>query len=147
MFRSMKMRLETTLGVRGIEHIGSTAIPGMVARPTIDMLLNVESIDEALTFSKKLEPLGWKTDDLSDNPYRTFSKFHMDTPVYRLFVVPHGMEWGEDAIRFRDRLRTDWEVAETYKVLKLKAAGVVGPEEDQFAQILGEFVRDVSKAA
>ncbi len=143
----MKMRLETTLGVKGIEHIGSTAIPGMVARPTIDMLLNVDSIDEALSFSTKLAPLGWRTDDLSDNPYRTFSKYHMDTPVYRLYVVPRGMDWGEDAIRFRDRLRTDWEVAETYKVLKLKAAGVVGPEEDQFVHILGEFVRDVSKAA
>lgn len=147
MFRSMKMRLETTLGARGIEHIGSTAIPGMVARPTIDMLLYVESIDEVFTFAKKLEPLGWRTDDLSDNPYRTFSKFHMDSPVYRLYVVPHGVDWGEDAIRFRDRLRTDWEVAETYKVLKLRAAGVSGPEEDQFGQILGDFVRDVSKAA
>ncbi len=147
MFRSMKMRLETTLGVRGIEHIGSTAIPGMVARPTIDMLLNVDSIDEALAFSKKLEPLGWRTDELSDNPYRTFSKYHMDTPVYRLYVVPHGMDWGEDAVRFRDRLRTDWEVAETYKVLKLKAAGATGAEEDQMSQILGDFVRDVSKAA
>lgn len=63
MFEEERERLGSTLEpwlTGGIHHIGSTSVPGLTARPIIDMLAGVADLAEARAASETLESLGYR---------------------------------------------------------------------------------------
>ena len=62
LFDEERMRLERALGssARGIEHVGSTAVPGLAAKPILDIVVGVGSLRDAECCIRLLEQLGYE---------------------------------------------------------------------------------------
>jgi GrpB-like predicted nucleotidyltransferase (UPF0157 family) len=97
-------------GLRRIEHVGSTAVPGLVARPIVDIALSVEELDALDTAA--VEALGYRAEESG-------------LLVKRGFVVwTYELEPEEfmDHVRVRDYLRTHPEDREGFAALKRRCA-------------------------
>jgi GrpB-like predicted nucleotidyltransferase (UPF0157 family) len=108
----------------GIHHIGSTAIPGVAAKPIIDIMAGVRDLDEARA---AFEPL--REHSYLYAPHRPGIAHHFVKPSLRLPETTHGLhltEPGSDLWRerlaFRDALRSDPALAAEYEALKLRLA-------------------------
>ena len=97
-----------------IDHVGSTAVPGLGAKPVIDFQIAVRSLVPAEPYREKLEALGWRFHP--DNPDRS-KRFFMGPigePRMHLHVRRAGSVDEQLALLFRDYLRTHPEAAEDY---------------------------------
>ena len=109
----------------GVEHIGSTAIPGLAAKPIVDIVLGLRASTPAPT-SDFWSRLGYEVghpDDHSDDWRYYVKRGHDGARIAHLHVVDYdGMHW-QRWIRFRDRLRSEPELAREYLKLKRNLAG------------------------
>jgi GrpB-like predicted nucleotidyltransferase (UPF0157 family) len=108
----------------GIHHVGSTAVPGIAAKPVIDMIAGVGDFEGARA---AFEPLGEQL--YVHTPHRPGIAHHFSKPSPRLPETQYGLhltEPGSDLWRerlaFRDALRNDPALAAEYEVLKLRLA-------------------------
>lgn len=105
--------------IKNIQHIGSTSIPGLSAKPIIDMGVLVDSILDINFFVTKLSSIGYEyKPDMSSVERIFFRKGH---PVqYHLSIAcPQHLFWNRNII-FRDYLRTHTDLAQEYEELKMK---------------------------
>lgn len=108
-------------GVLAIEHYGSTSIPGIKAKPIIDLLVGVPRLGDALNHIGAMEALGYDYAAHAGVPdHHIFGKGVARTHLAH-FVEHEGASWGE-CLRFRDRLRADPELARAYERLKVELA-------------------------
>lgn len=121
LFREDAGRLRRALGAvaRRIDHIGSTAVPGLAAKPIIDIQISVAGFEPPNTYREPLEAQGYMF--RADNPDRT-KRYFRESPGTRrrhVHVRRHG-SWSEQfALLFRDFLRCHPQQAEAYAVFKL----------------------------
>jgi GrpB-like predicted nucleotidyltransferase (UPF0157 family) len=116
-------RVGAALGplVQRIEHIGSTAVPGLPAKPILDLALEVESADQLPALAIGLAGLGYRAWGEHGLPGRQF--FSRGEPVtHHVHAVvggsPHWAVW----LRFRDRLRADAADRAAYAACKRQLA-------------------------
>jgi GrpB-like predicted nucleotidyltransferase (UPF0157 family) len=137
-----------------IEHFGSTAIPGMSAKPVVDILVEVASLEETKTrIVPILQAQGydyfWRPTWGDDIPpfYAWFIKRDSHgNRTHHIHMVESDFEhW--DRLLFRDYLIDHPEIAEEYRMLKLKLAHVY--PHDRVAYTLGktEFILKVTQIA
>jgi len=111
--------------VRGIEHVGSTAVPGLAAKPIIDILLGVDA-DDLDRIIEPLERIGYEYNpdwEISLPHRRYFRRLLPDgTNTHHLHAVVIGSEFWMRHLRFRDYLRADPSKAEEYAALKREHA-------------------------
>lgn len=141
--------------VRRIEHFGSTAIPGLAAKPIIDMLVEVVSLDETRTrIVPVLESQGydylWRPTHGDDGPpfYAWFIERDAATGVrthHIHMVEAHFEHW--QSLRFRDYLIAHTDVARDYEALKRDLAGRHPHDRAAYTSGKGEFVRRVTALA
>jgi GrpB-like predicted nucleotidyltransferase (UPF0157 family) len=122
-------RIRAALGgaLRVVEHVGSTAVPGLAAKPTIDIALSVESF-VALDIGG-LEELGYEyVPEFEDElPNRRYFR----RPGFHIHAYEREHEEFLDLLRFREYLRTHAEDAHDYGQLKQRlAAEFSGRRED-----------------
>lgn len=101
----------------GIEHYGSTSVPGLAAKPIIDIQVGVATMDHADTVAAQMLALGY--DDAGDQgipEHRIFGKGVERTHLVH-FVIFGGDQWVR-TLRFRDRLRADPKARDEYETLK-----------------------------
>ena len=104
-----------------IEHYGSTAVPGLRAKPIIDMLIGVADMNDGLKMIRPMERIGYSyaTDHGIPN-HHIFGR-----PTVRQFLA-HVVEYGGDqwrrSLRFRDRLKADVDARVEYEALKERLA-------------------------
>ncbi len=116
-----------------IEHVGSTAVPGLAAKPIIDIMPGVRSLDIFASSIAKLEALGYKyvqryeqpLPELNDPgmPFRRY--FHKDVDgerAFHLHVVQTDSAFWRDHQIFRNYLRTQPDEAQAYADLKRRLA-------------------------
>lgn len=120
-FEDEKAHLEQAIGpwiTGGIHHVGSTAVPGLDAKPIIDILVGVESLAASRACFDRLAEL-----DYQYAPYRTdemhwFCKPSPSHRTHHLHLVSTGSMRYHDELAFRDALRTESETANAYASLK-----------------------------
>lgn len=103
----------------GIEHVGSTAIPGIAAKPMIDMMAGVRDLEEARAAFEPLFALGYE-----ETPHRPRT-YHFSKPAggpwtHGLHLTEPGSDLWIERLVFRDALRTDRRLAVEYERLKLQ---------------------------
>jgi GrpB-like predicted nucleotidyltransferase (UPF0157 family) len=138
--RSERALLERVLAPwldRGIHHIGSTAIPGVAAKPIIDMMAGVRDLEEARAAFDLL-----REHSCLLAPHRPDEAHHFSKPSLRLSEVTHGLHLTEpgsdlwcERLAFRDALRGDPALVAEYETLKLRLAREHG---DDVAAYTGE---------
>lgn len=145
-FERERALLETTLApwlAGPIEHIGSTAIPGMVAKPVIDIMAAVESLDASRGAISAATSAGYVY-----FPYRPelIHWFCKPSPAFRthhLHLVPFDSQLWSEHLAFRDRLRSDHELAAEYAGLKRRLAGKFKFDREAYTDAKAPFVRRV----
>jgi GrpB-like predicted nucleotidyltransferase (UPF0157 family) len=146
--------LERALGpalVRRVEHMGSTAVPGLEAKPIIDMLAVVQDID-GVDLSA-VAACGWLlAPEPGDEQERRLSlcKPALEKRTHHLHIVEKRFDAWQDWILFRDYLRHHPDTALRYAELKRQLAGAgAGDPNDRAAYRDGKsvFVEAVLEAA
>jgi GrpB-like predicted nucleotidyltransferase (UPF0157 family) len=141
------------LGLRRIEHIGSTAVPGIRAKPIIDIMVGVETYDLFDVIRGRLESLGYEYDEnaLTDDPGRHVFRKGLRDPTqlrsHHLHLTLLGSPYWMRILAFRDWLRAHPEVARDYERLKIGLAERFANDGRAHTRQKGEFVRRVEAMA
>ncbi|MEO2169300.1 MAG: GrpB family protein [bacterium] len=142
--------LQATIGAwvtGGIHHIGSTAVPGLDAKPIIDIAVGVESLEASRPCIDRLSKI-----DYLYSPYRGelmhwFCKPDPARRTHHLHLIPTGSARLEDEIVFRDYLCTHPAVADEYGDLKRRLAAELGDDREAYTSAKADFVESVTAAA
>ncbi len=142
--------LQGTLGpdvALRVEHFGSTAIPGMPAKPIIDVMVEIPSFSEG---KKRALPLlcreEWEY--WWDAGHMVFIKRKslMGQRTHHVHMAPRGHRLWE-RLAFRDYLRSHPEEASRYAALKEKLATAYREDRERYTEAKAEFVRQVTSTA
>lgn len=129
-----------------LEHIGSTSVPGLPAKPTIDMLLAVDTFAPLDHYSAVLAPLGYKHQPHVNDSERLF--FWKGSPrVYHLHLVEYATWEHQRHLLFRDYLRAHAEVAAQYAALKRKLAQRYKHDRTAYTSAKSEFINTTVEQA
>lgn len=102
-----------------LEHVGSTAVPGLAAKPIIDLLLSVDAIEPRQRYVEALEQLGYLFAPSPESPSRHFFAKPPRRPrTHHLHVVEAGSEHEVRHVAVRDFLRMHGDEAARYEALK-----------------------------
>jgi GrpB-like predicted nucleotidyltransferase (UPF0157 family) len=131
--------IQTALGelAARLEHIGSTSVPGLAAKPIIDLQLSVTRIDPVDAYRQPLERLGYlfvPDPDFSD--WHFFAKPPERPRTSHLHVVEAGGAHERRHLAVRDHLRAHPDEARDYESLKRRLAA--GHPQDRLAYIEGK---------
>jgi GrpB-like predicted nucleotidyltransferase (UPF0157 family) len=143
-------RLQSITGVHFLdfEHIGSTAIEGMPAKPIIDLLVIVENVEAARDILPILEENGYEYRPNDDAQGRLFfAKGPRTNRTHYLSLTERDSDFYEEKIVFRDYLREYTDVADEYANLKRELANEYPDNRDRYTTEKGEFVENVLKRA
>jgi GrpB-like predicted nucleotidyltransferase (UPF0157 family) len=123
LFRSEEERIRAALGERVIrlEHVGSTAVPGLAAKPIIDVCLVVTDTRDEEAYVPALEAAGYVLRAREPEWYE-HRLFKGRDPSVNLHVYPEGCPEIERYLVFRERLRTDQADRELYERTKRELA-------------------------
>jgi GrpB-like predicted nucleotidyltransferase (UPF0157 family) len=106
----------------GIHHIGSTAIPGIAAKPIIDMIAVVRDLEEARAAFQPLGEQFYVLDPHRPGIAHHFAKPSARSPEYSLHLTVPGSDLWRERLAFRDELRGNPALAAEYEALKLRLA-------------------------
>ena len=132
-----------------INHIGSTSVEGLIAKPIIDILLELAGDYDTDAISALLQKNGWivmvtnrkeKTLDLN----KGYTPDGFATKIFHLHIKPSG-DWGE--LYFRDYLKAYPEIARQYETLKLQLKKQFEYHRDAYTNAKSDFVMKVTQAA
>jgi GrpB-like predicted nucleotidyltransferase (UPF0157 family) len=139
LFQQERMRLLDTLGLlaRTIEHVGSTAVPGIRAKPVVDILVTVEKF-RLEDVEGALRKQGYVHVPIGD-PERLFFRKGMPR-THHVHVVRHGGEEHDKHILFRDRLIAHPEEAAEYERLKDDLALRFKEDRQAYSDGKGDFI-------
>ena len=146
---SRAARLETILkpfGVISIEHIGSTAIPGLPAKPIIDLVAQVPSYDTLSMIVEALTPDSWNyvPPELDLRPYRRFFvQTGNDRRIAHLHLYLLGEPRYEEQLVFRDALLDNREWAMAYGQLKVELAERHCRDREAYTNGKADFIEKI----
>ena len=104
---------------RQIEHVGSTAVPGLAGKPTIDIAVGVDAIQLP---PKAVGALGAAGFHHQPDETRAWERRFVKGDAFPRDVIVHVVEWQgwkwREFLRFRDTLRAEPELASEYEQLK-----------------------------
>jgi GrpB-like predicted nucleotidyltransferase (UPF0157 family) len=148
-FSEMERKLMRLLGpdiALHIEHYGSTSIPGMPAKPVIDILVEIPSFDE----TRRVAIPAFNTPEIEYwfSDHMRFYIRNKETGVreYHLHMAPAGHAiW--DGLAFRDYLRTHPDDAHRYAELKYRLADEFGSDRVAYTDAKGAFLIETKEKA
>lgn len=130
-----------------IEHIGSTAVPGLASKPIIDIFITLKSIQEADQWIKPLETLGYVF--WNENPDKTHLRFFKGMPpfgmkrTHHIHIVEATNDTIEHRTLFRDILKRDQNIRREYEVLKLKLSQLYLADREAYTDMKSDFIEKV----
>jgi GrpB-like predicted nucleotidyltransferase (UPF0157 family)/GNAT superfamily N-acetyltransferase len=127
----------------GIHHVGSTAVPGLDAKPVIDILVGVEGLEASRACFGALAGLGYLYAPYRVEEMHWFCKPHPSRRSHHLHLVPTGSRRFRDELAFRDRLRSNPELGAEYAALKRALAERFRTDRDAYTEAKGGFVARV----
>ena len=158
-FRQEKEHLLSCLPddlVRRVEHFGSTSVPGLAAKPIVDMLVEVTDLEATkVRIAPLLDAQGyeyfWRPTHGDDGPpfYAWFIKRnpHGGTRTHHIHMVERHFAEHWDRLLFRDYLVDHPEVAREYETLKVRLASDFSRDRVRYTQGKTEFIVRVTEEA
>jgi len=126
-----------------IEHVGSTAVPGMPAKPVIDIMAGVDSLEASRDALPPLRHLGYHWAPYRAEMMHWFCKPSFSLRTHHLHLVPFRSPLWDERLRFRDCLRSTAAVAEEYAALKYHLAEIHRFDREAYTEAKGAFVARV----
>jgi GrpB-like predicted nucleotidyltransferase (UPF0157 family) len=149
LFAELGAAMRTALGPVAIriDHIGSTAIPGLAAKPIIDVQVSVAALDPVEAYRDPLERLGYVF--RAANPDLSKRYFREKPGERRTHIhVRRAGSWSEQfALLFRDYLRTHDEDARLYEQTKRRLAEEYGEDGHGYTDAKGPIIWEIMQRA
>ena len=123
-----------------VEHVGSTAVPGLAAKPVIDIDVVVRSGDDVSAATRALRALGYIYQGDEGIPGREAFLSPAGSVPHHAYVVVSGNEAHANHVVFRDYLQSHPEAAAEYAALKLGLADRYGDDRVAYTDAKSEFV-------
>lgn len=133
--------------VDGIHHVGSTAVPGLAAKPIIDILVGVRSLEGSRACFEPLAQIGYMYAPYLPEEMHWFCKPDPSRRTHHLHLVPVHSKRYTDELAFRDRLRADPQAAEEYLTLKRDLARRFSHDREAYTDAKSAFIRRVVEQA
>lgn len=131
-----------------IEHIGSTAVPGLGAKPVIDIMVGLSKLADGESCIPDLERLGYEYKGEAGIAGRLyFRRFSEGRRICQIHMVEHGGEFWERHLLFRDYLREHPKEAREYQQLKKRLAARFRWDREGYTEAKREFVEAVMAKA
>ena len=135
-----------------IEHVGSTAIPGIVAKPVIDLMAQVTDPDAVVgQAGGTLDAMNWRhvPPELDGRPWRRFIAKVSPDGCHRLahlHLMSAGAARWDEQIRFRDALRASPTLREEYAAVKSRLASTYADDRERYTDKKAAFVTRVMRS-
>jgi GrpB-like predicted nucleotidyltransferase (UPF0157 family) len=143
-FAVEKELLQSVLGgiAVSIEHYGSTAVPGLRAKPILDILVGVRSLADWAACKAPLESLGYDYAENAGIPGDfVFGRGRNNRErTHLIHVVEYGGELWRNSLTFREALRTDPALAAKYAAIKQQAAEQAPVNRARYNDLKGPFI-------
>jgi GrpB-like predicted nucleotidyltransferase (UPF0157 family) len=141
MLEQEKARVAAALGpvVIDVEHFGSTAVPGLAAKPVIDLMVGVDQLGEHEAYGDLLTPLGYEWEAVDDADRWFFRRGNPRTHHVHVVEASGWHHWRY--IAFRERLRADSRTAREYERLKRGLADKFSDHRVAYTESKSHFIR------
>ncbi len=132
-----------------IEHIGSTAVPGLAAKPVIDIQVGVQTLDDSAEIVSAVESLGYEyvpefEDELPDRRY--FRRWANGRRSHQVHLVERSnTDWWDRHVRFRDWLRNHDDDRDRYAELKRRLASTHRNDRRAYTDAKSHFIRAIEE--
>ncbi|UOY90691.1 GrpB family protein [Bacillus glycinifermentans] len=149
-YETEKKRLQPVFGkiALGIEHIGSTAVPGLAAKPVLDLMVGVKHLSEAERLIEPLSDLGYEHVFHEAFPRRRFfRKGKRRAGIHHLHIYVYKSEEWKNQLRFRDYLRAHPKVREDYETLKRDLAKHFPHDRNSYTKGKAPFITHIVEKA
>ncbi len=156
MYAEESARIKNAIGewLSRIEHVGSTSVPGLAAKPVVDIMPGLRSLDDSPHIVGPLQKLG----------YQYFPEHETEMPERRYFALPAGdkhrvrrlfhihavettTEFWRRHLAFRDYLRAHPDVAGEYAALKRRLAAEYGSDRVGYTEAKTKFITRIESLA
>ena len=144
-FRRIRERVVAALGdlVVGVEHVGSTAVPGLAAKPIVDVDVIVRRVEDVPQSIRALAAIGYAhLGDLGIAGREAF-RAPADLPRHHLYLCAVATPELRAHLTFRDALRADPALAQRYADLKRALAERHRDDRDAYTEGKSAFIRSV----
>ncbi len=154
-FKELNLILQKNLGeyAISIEHIGSTSVPGLAAKPILDIDVVIESMDDFPAIVSILSKLGYIYEgDLGIKGREAFARESAEVPRneqtkhwldHHLYVCPKDSEQLAKHIAFRDFLRQSPKIVQQYADIKRELAERFSNKRTAYSNGKTEFIKKV----
>ena len=146
MYREEVKNLKKVAGdiLEGFEHVGSTAIKGIKAKPIIYIMATVQNMDNTENLIRKLEKNGYEHRPNDEVEGRIFlAKGPRENRTHHLSITETNSDFYSRMVKFRDRLNNKKELAEMYEQLKEELAKKHPEDRDSYTESKSEFIQKV----
>ena len=129
--------------IAAIDHVGSTAVPGLGAKPIIDIIVAVHRLTESAECVPPLQSIGYEYVPAFEAfipERRYFRKGPWYARTHHLHMVELANEFWERHLLFRDHLRAHPDVAHQYQELKKELAARFGSDRDGYTDAKTSFI-------
>jgi len=143
-FVRIRNGLDAALGgcAVAIEHVGSTSVPGLAAKPVIDLDVVIEDVAHFPEARRRLEAIGYEHEGDQGIPGREVFKYadKPDLMKHHLYVCTRDAVELRRHLAFRDHLRNSGEDREAYGRIKLEAAALFPKDIDGYMAYKADFI-------
>ncbi|HEY5489428.1 MAG TPA: GrpB family protein [Candidatus Limnocylindrales bacterium] len=142
-FAAWRDRLATALGptAKRIDHVGSTSVPGLAAKPIIDIQISVIDVTDEAAYAPAIDALGaaLRSRDIEHRYFRPAGERPRDVQIH---VCDAGSDWARAHLLFRDYLRTHAAPARAYAEMKRGAAARYPRDRIAYNETKTDFILD-----
>lgn len=129
-----------------VEHVGSTAVPGLSAKPILDIMIGIPSDQDGVRLVPFLEELGYFYKGENGIPGRHY--FTLGTPrTHHIHMVRQQGEIWEKHLLFRDHLRTHIKDRDEYAALKQVLSGRFPTDRLRYTESKNELIQRILEKA
>jgi GrpB-like predicted nucleotidyltransferase (UPF0157 family) len=141
-FASWRLRILSVLTPRRIDHVGSTSVPGLAAKPIIDIQVSVDDMENEAAYVPAIESVGvqLRNRDAEHRYFRPFADRPRDVHVH---VCNHGSEWQRRHLLFVAYLREDAGARSDYATAKELAATRWADDRIAYTEAKNEVIRHI----
>jgi GrpB-like predicted nucleotidyltransferase (UPF0157 family) len=130
-----------------IEHVGSTAVPGLAAKPVIDIMAPVRDLESSRPALAALQAVGYCYAPYNTDVEHWLCKPRPEHRTHHLHLVPLGSRLWVEKLAFRDLLRSDASVALAYAALKYRLAQAYRNDRERYTEEKGPFIEEALRGA
>lgn len=126
-----------------IEHIGSTAVPGLAAKPVIDIMAGIKSLDASLPAISILGKYEYWYYPYRPEIMHWFCKPSPQFRTHHLHLVPYSSIVWNERLAFRDYLRSHSDVVQEYAELKYRLAEQYRFDREKYTEAKTAFIKNI----